>query len=127
MAPLARLQYTLEQYRNGTVVIPEDRPSIILTTSPSAIDEKSSDKSTLNGTLDAYDANGVSEGAHCSSDMIAASAGFEEEDGVTGIPTIGEEGWNVEEDQTRLLPPVVVPQVNNTYMVHVIFHLFTVS
>lgn len=118
MAPLARLQYTLEQYRNGTIVIPENSPGIELAPPPpTTAGEESGDAARLTGVLSkGCDANTSISGG----DVVAAGVvlGEEEGAGAAGILPVGEDGSSVVEDQSRLLPPVVVPQVNAYGMCH---------
>ena len=94
MGPLARLQYTLEQHRNGTAPISLVNLGTTLAPPPPVGAEGKA------GGLDKTDA---SEGtSRRRQDALVA-----------GIGTVnaGDGGSRDKEDQTRLVPPVVVPQV----------------
>lgn len=107
MAPLARLQYTLEQHRNGTAFIPTaGSPGFLLSTQPPTTDGDNANGAADN---DIADNDAVSGGP----DVAHVVGGGSEEDAV-GIVPVGEQGWIVGENQSRLLPPVVVPQVRRT-------------
>lgn len=114
MAPLARLQYTLEQHRNGTANIPTG----VLDASV-AVGVKSGasgdDGRVTDGAATATVAGGVGVGV----DEVTGGSRHKEErtrrrrkmGGAEDKEEEGEEGRASERDASRLLPPVVVPQV----------------
>lgn len=106
MAPLARLQYTLELHRNGTAFISTaGSPGFLLSTQPpKPIGD--GENCTADG-----DSIGNAAGSGSLGVVDVTEGGFRED--VGGIMPIGEHGWTVAENQSRLLPPVVIPQVKN--------------
>lgn len=114
VGPLARLQYTLEQHRNGTA-------SIAMGNLGAAVGPETSSASTA-----AYfDSPWVGAGSSGNAETTAGrktrktrktkttrgGAGKNGRDTPTSLST-GDLSLQLEEDQKRLLPPVIVPQVS---------------
>lgn len=133
MGPLARLQYTLEQYRDGTASVSLGRPDKTLPTQSLAIPlsdvSDSKDIVTESATVGIVtesatvvaDAAGV---AVAEGDVRKVKGGKKGKRRTSSVKNAGvggggqslaaggeEEVRAVGEDQSRLLPPVVVPQV----------------
>lgn len=113
-APLARLQYTLEQYRNGTSLIPIGSTGYLLhATTPRRQPRQPATVSRSSGAA-VGDASLI-ENAGFGSDANSVIGGKGPrrgncENAEELVPV--REGWQaVGEDQSRLLPPVVIPQV----------------
>ena len=116
VGPLARLQYTLEQHRNGTASASIVTGNLAVAT---AVDPEASETSTAGNAY--FDTPWVGAGGGGKADTATGkkkrkskSKSKTTDTNGKDVPTsfsTGDLSLAVEEDQTRLLPPVIVPQV----------------
>lgn len=123
VGPLARLQYTLEQHRNGTASVSNANDAnamgdLILA---AAVDPEASETSTA-AYFDTPWVGGSGSGGKSETAGGRKKRTSKSKSKRRGIPKNGKDmpvslstgdlSLAVEEDQTRLLPPVIVPQVS---------------
>lgn len=98
MAPLARIQYTLEQYRNGTA-------SIAMGNLGAAVGPE------VPSTAAYFDIQSAGAGHSMGAAETQPSKRLKRRRNSTKKHSNTAAAGPLEEDQTRLLPPVIVPQV----------------